>query len=575
MVRLLVKLSVALMASTLIAQAWAAQISVRADRNPVALNESFRLIYESEQDPDDDPDFTPLEAVVDILNRGQSSNISIINGEYSSRKTWTLTVMAKRSGDLQIPPIAFGSDLSQGLSISVTQADNQAGQLNEFFVRVRVDSKQLYVQQQLIVTRQLFSAYNLSGYAFGELVFNGMETLVEPLGKESQYRTRIGDQGFQVIEQKFAVFPQQSGTLIIEPILAEGQTGAQGNSLFDRFNSRGRVVRTRSEAIELKVLPVPANADMNPWLPARNLSITEQWSADPLLFKPGEPLTRTLSIKADGLTAAQLPEIARVAIGDVKQYPDQPLLKDVRNPNGISGFRVEKTAYLVSAGSQVQIPGIEIPWWDVASNSRQVARIAPRVIDVLAPAPDAPTVASAEPADKITTVDSTPQPAQPQPAAIPPAGAQVQSYWMWLAVIGLLGWLATIVTWWLQSNRSALDPEGLTQTPVPTVKQTLSKLKQACRAGKPEVCREALLDCARLMSGKRERVGLAPIFELASPELNSQIKALDAALYGRADQAIQFDLIEAEVRQLLLAAQSQSTPTHNALEPLYKSTMPR
>ena len=89
------------------------------------------------------------------------------------------------------------------------------------------------------------------------------------------------------------------------------------------------------------------------------------------------------------------------------------------------------------------------------------------------------------------------------------------------------------------------------------------------------MCREALLDCARLMSGKRERVGLAPIFELASPELNSQIKALDAALYGRADQTIQFDLIEAEVKQLLLAAQSQSTPTHNALEPLYKSTMPR
>ncbi len=35
----------------------AANIVVRSDRNPVGLNESFQLVYETEGDVDDDPDF--------------------------------------------------------------------------------------------------------------------------------------------------------------------------------------------------------------------------------------------------------------------------------------------------------------------------------------------------------------------------------------------------------------------------------------------------------------------------------------------------------------------------------------
>ena len=39
----------------------ALDINVSVDRNPVSINESFKLIFSMEESPDDDPDFSPLD----------------------------------------------------------------------------------------------------------------------------------------------------------------------------------------------------------------------------------------------------------------------------------------------------------------------------------------------------------------------------------------------------------------------------------------------------------------------------------------------------------------------------------
>ena len=77
---------------------WAATISAQVDRNPVHLDETFNLFFEADDTPDDDPDFSPLKNDFDIINQSQSSNISMINGQFSKKIKWTLSVMAKRSG---------------------------------------------------------------------------------------------------------------------------------------------------------------------------------------------------------------------------------------------------------------------------------------------------------------------------------------------------------------------------------------------------------------------------------------------------------------------------------------------
>ncbi len=71
-----------------------AEVTVSVDRNPVQINESFRIVFESDVSGSDKPDFTPLKKDFDIISQGQSSNIRIINGDYSATTQWTLDVMA-------------------------------------------------------------------------------------------------------------------------------------------------------------------------------------------------------------------------------------------------------------------------------------------------------------------------------------------------------------------------------------------------------------------------------------------------------------------------------------------------
>ena len=81
-------------------------------------------------------------------------------------------------------------------------------------------------------------------------------------------------------------------------------------------------LQTRSKEVKVKVLPIPGSANMNTWLPANHLELVEQWPADPPVFVEGEPITRTLSLKADGLASAQLPELPTAAVEGLKFYPD-------------------------------------------------------------------------------------------------------------------------------------------------------------------------------------------------------------------------------------------------------------
>ncbi len=100
----------------------AVDINSRVSRNPVAVNESFQLILQTEDTPDGQPDFSPLTRDFDILNQRQRENIKMINGEFSRTIGWTVTLIPRRAGSLKIPQIRFGTDRSQSIQLTVGES---------------------------------------------------------------------------------------------------------------------------------------------------------------------------------------------------------------------------------------------------------------------------------------------------------------------------------------------------------------------------------------------------------------------------------------------------------------------
>ncbi len=83
-------------------------------------------------------------------------------------------------------------------------------------------------------------------------------------------------------------------------------------------------VNVLGEKLSLNVRPIPdsfpVNAN-NPWLPSELLTLHQEWQPEPIEFKVGEPITRTILLTAEGLGKAQLPNIVMDAPCRFKNIP--------------------------------------------------------------------------------------------------------------------------------------------------------------------------------------------------------------------------------------------------------------
>ncbi len=404
--------------SLLFACAAAASVSVTLEPNPVHLDESFSVVFKAGKAPDGEPDFSPLKKSFTILGQSRSSHISIINGDYNKTIEWTLTLMAKREGQLTIPPIAFGNDRSEPVTVTVAGgAVADAGRDAEVFLEVEAEPKNPYVQAQILYTVRVLVRRGASLNSADLSEPSLADALIEKLGDDKSYAASREGLGYRVIERKYAIFPQKSGPAVIEPMVLEAQLSAGGHSVFDRFFNHlpSRTLRVRSGAVPLQVKAVPAAFTGKRWLPASKLELEEAWSKYPPQTTAGEPITRTLSLKAESATVGLLPELApklpaRKPGEEIKQYPDQPFLNEEKHFNGINSIRQEKTALVITEAGDYTLPGLEIPWWNTRTDQMQIARIPERLVSVL-PAPQT----SQQPAQVAPPAAETPT----QPASRP------------------------------------------------------------------------------------------------------------------------------------------------------------
>ncbi len=556
-----------LLAPALQTSALAAEITARPDRNPVSLGESFKLVFEADGSVDDDPDFSPLEQDFDILGSNQSSNISIINGQLSRKKSWILTLMAKREGLFTIPAISFGSDASAPLHLTVKEAPASASPAGgDLFVEVEAEPKQVVVQGQLLCTVRLFHRLEIGSASLSEPELEGSEALIEKLGDDASYETSRDGRRYRVVERRYAIFPQQAGQARIAPIRFEGQVSVPGRSRFGMFDQMMQVKRVQSAGIDLNVLPAAPSASAEHWLPAKAVKLVEEWPQEPPAFTVGEPLTRTLTLVAEGLTAAQLPVIEPALPGGVKGYPDQPVLENKASSTGIIGIRQEKTALIPTLAGQLILPPVEIAWWNVEAGRMETAKIAERAIEVL-PAADVKTATSAPQAPP------APLPKSVDPAPAPEAGAVETraGIWPWLCLGLAIGWAATLLAW-LRSRRpqTKRSAAGDPLQNRPNEKNALKRIREGCASHDPLAVKEALLEWARICWSENPPASLGEISRRCEAPLAEEIGSLNQALYGQNRGHWQGAGLWSAFERRQKPAEVK-TAEEGTLEPLYKN----
>jgi len=490
------------------ANSFAETIKVSSDRNPVKQDESFHLIFKSTDSVADSPDFSPLEKDFEILSQNQSTQIQIINGQQSRTKEWTLTVMAKRTGNLTIPAITFGQEQTTPTTISVQAPEKTTEKAQEpLYLEVEATPETPYVQSQVIYKIRLFYALKLQAASLSEPSFSGGEVLVKQLGKDRQYQTQRDGKPFSVFERKYALFPQQSGTITIEAINLQAQVIENRDPRFNNFFNQPHIKRLRSNAIKLEVKPIPSTFKGKNWLPANALTLKDNFSDTLPEFKEGEPVTRTLTLSADGLTVGQLPEFMkfRKNTENFKQYTDQPKLNELMTYQGLKSARQEKIAIIPSKAGEYTLPAIEIPWWNTQTNEMAIIKVPARSIKVVATTVQPPVTL----APKVIVQDNN-----------------YNGYYERLHFIFAFGWIVTLIAWWrtMRGNNKPIYQEKQRDKKI-----DIKTLKKACHNNNAVETKEALLAW-----GKAHSLGEISL-HCAEP-LQAEIQRLNQFLYGNSGE---------------------------------------
>ena len=316
-----------------------ATLTAKVDRTVLDSNETLRLemryngqVFTSE------PDFEPLTTDFEVLSNSRQQNYSKVNGKTQSYTAWTLQLRPKRAGMLLIPSLTFKKDVSNAVELRVRAAPTRTNAnpgTQPIYTETNVDSTAPFVGQQVILTHRLYTSVQLRDFGLSELIVD--KAVLHRLG-DTQYQKVINGRNYLVLEVKYAVFPQSAGPLTI-PSLRFGAYEVNNRSQFGVFNNRGNQIIRDTESKTLEVAARPAQSSLDGWMPSTAVVMEQRWSGDQNSVTVGEPITRTITIRAEGLSAAQITPLPVPEGNSYRGYPDQPQLDELVTLNGLVATR--------------------------------------------------------------------------------------------------------------------------------------------------------------------------------------------------------------------------------------------
>lgn len=430
--------------------------------------------------------------------------------------------MAKQAGTITIPQLQVGGVSTEPLTVNVVESSTATGTSLDIFFENEVVPQKAFLQQQVVYTIRLYfpEAFQPSSLTTPEPV----NTLRRQLGDDHFDQVERDGRTYHVMERSYALFPQVSGRLEIPAPILDGTLAerfhvrSQGRQLgIDHFADTGKQVRLLGKANFIEVQSRPQIATELYWLPAKAMQLHGSWLDNKYTVQEGDPLTLLMTLEAEGLTAAQLPDLVPENVENFNVYSEKVEEQTTDRPDGVRGKRSQKIVFLPTKTGKLTLPSITLRWWDINEQSMKTLRLPGRIINVLS---------SSE-------MDSE--------SATTPTGKQPRLY-QWLALGFALLWIVTLglyvttLTGRKSQNKKAADSSKNWERRE-RQKKLEKKFRRACNENNPAAARQALLKWAAWYWPDNPVAGLDELGRrLGKEELLVQLRRLDACLYRNQQQ---------------------------------------
>jgi hypothetical protein len=352
----------------------AQKFTAGVNKNRVAVGEVFQLDFSINASG---KNFTPPSFADFNVYSGpnQSTQMQIVNGNYSQSITLSYYLAAKKEGTFTIgsASIIVGNNTLQSNAINIEvvkggntqqQAQTQpqsgaqaktSGQASSenLFARTSVSKSKVYAGEQIVITHKVYTRINLKGFQNVKFPsYNGFWSQEVP--RNAQYEVKaenVDGVTYNVVEVKKAfLFAQRSGKIEIEPMEVEcvvrEKSGKRndpfsqffGNDPFFGFDAYKDVIYTvKSNPINIEVVPLPEAGKPADFPGAvGNFSMNATIDKDKVKANNGINLKITISGKGN----LKLIDAPKINFPDgIESYDPKTNENITANENGVSGSK--------------------------------------------------------------------------------------------------------------------------------------------------------------------------------------------------------------------------------------------
>jgi len=247
--------------------------------------------------------------------------------------------------------------------------------------RIRLDftrEEAFWVGQRVVFHIDLLSPAFFSGTPAFDLPQAPGVLLMKIPGRPLVSSETMDGGEYSVQRHEFAAFPQRAGKIAIPRFTVRfGVTGPEGSEAVEH------TVRTPGFHFQAKM---PPGVEESAWVvSARQLSVKEDWSPEPVEAKVGDAFTRTVTFNAPDIPGMAFPPIPEARIAGVGVYGKTPVVRDKAERGHFTGERIDTVTYVCQREGAVTFPRVVFSWWNIETEVLETIEL-PEVPLKVAPA---------------------------------------------------------------------------------------------------------------------------------------------------------------------------------------------
>lgn len=386
-------------------------------------------------------DLAPLLTDFRVLSQSHTTSSTQFSGLRNTFIEWELQLAPRRTGRLEVPALSVGQEQTRPIAITVLPMSQQQRSQQQQWVQLNVDidDRELYVGQSTVVTLELLYTVQING-SFADITPHQAEW--EQLGERANGVTERNGQEYRFTRFTYVFTPNEAGPYELPAFTFNGTYRQNAWAPAQTINGLS------SAPIALTVKPIPAQFPRGAtWLPARDLTVVQQWSEDDTRIPSGHQIIRSAQLSATGPARHRLPDLLtedQLPSG-LRAYPSLPDTRQQVVQGQRLSQRQERVSYLFTQAGEYRLPDVRIPWWDLDTDQLRWADLPGRTFTVSGPAVPPLTVDTVPSTALAPTLDTS---------RTRPFG---WAYWLVLGLVVLNGALL----WHLLNQRSPAWPTAV------------------------------------------------------------------------------------------------------------------